>query len=307
MDKELIDYLPPVVKQIREMQILMGTEQAELEKLKKAATQVLEEGFLFTQGNYGASRWEKILDLHIKGSDSLEVRNYRILEKLNARLPFTIRMLHERIRLMITDGEYQIYLVPDQYFLKVIITGQKLKELQIIRQMVEEMIPLNLSFLYAGRELLVFDVNIKLESSVTFLSEFYPRFNIPYLSFDGTWFWDGSYTLDGYVDNKKYEFYPAQLWICGKFLISKKIDSIFLLTGNAFLNTFLKSKALELFGTVSENLEENSKIELIGSATVELESTGDLTVEKDLWFLDGTYKLDGEKLLDAAIFYYKDC
>lgn len=241
MNRKLIDYLPPVMREAREIKLITGAEQGEVEELWDAAAGTLKEGFLDTQSIYGASRWERILDLFPKASDNLSVRNYRILAKLNERLPFTMRMLKERLNQMVRN-EYQIVYEPDNYLLEIIITGQPLAELQIIREMLREMTPLNLIFIYAGRELFKFYIEIIYENRLTMIGSFYPRGNVAELFLDGSSCLDGEYLLNGYknrqdtspyyLDGKGYldgrysldglkevyplDFYPVRLLIRGE-------------------------------------------------------------------------------------------
>lgn len=211
MYRKLIDYLPPVIGEVKEMQLLMEVMQEEVNSLWIATEETRGEAFFDTHTIYGISRWEKMLDLLPKGTDSLETRNYRILARLNERLPFTMRMLKERMQLLVGKENYQIFLNPDLYWLKVVITGLDLKELQIIRQELREMIPLNLLFVFAGRELILLYLKIRLEAGLAFSHVCYPRYNVPYLYYDGTakynevnrYYW---YRMDTWMD-----FYPVIL------------------------------------------------------------------------------------------------
>ena len=47
-----------------------------------------------------------------------------------------------------------------------------------------------------------------------------------------------------------------------------------------------------------------SRLRLQSDNKIEVQTENILTVEKDLWYLDGTYLLDGEKMLDADIIQY---
>lgn len=211
MDRKLIDYLPPVIGEVKEIQLLMEAMQEEVNPLWVAAEETRNEAFFDTHTIYGISRWEKMLDLSPKGTDSLEIRNYRILARLNERLPFTMRMLRERMQLLVGEGDYQIILNSDLYWLKVVITGLDLKELQIIRQELREMIPLNLLFAFAGRELILLYWKIRLEVRLAFSHVCYPRYNVPYLYYDGTAKYNEvnryyRYRMDTWMD-----FYPVAL------------------------------------------------------------------------------------------------
>lgn len=144
MDRKLLDYLPPVIGQVREIQLLMETEQGGIEDLWEATENTLKEGFLDSHSTYGASRWEKILNISPKGTDTLEARNYRILAKLNERLPYTVRMLHEQLRGVCGEGNYVVRCNFDQYYLRVSVLVAAKETIPYVEELLERIIPLNL-------------------------------------------------------------------------------------------------------------------------------------------------------------------
>lgn len=302
LDKKLIDYLPPVLGRMKDFQVLMDTEQENMNYLWDATKGTLREEFLDSQGIYGITRWEKILNLYPKSTDTLDIRNYRILAKLNERLPFTIRMLRERIHSMIKEGEYQVFCYPDFYLLEVIITGCKLRELQIIRSMIEEMLPLNLIFTYAGREVIKFYISIKIENIITFLSNFYPRYNIASLFLDNEAILDGSYTLNGYKGSECIDFYPVNLLVSGAFQHDLKLFECFSYLANIRLST-----REDLVIWMRSDFYPRCNIPLFRlDGTQYLDGTHTLNeMDQDFesLFLDGDGCLDGEYITNG----YMDC
>ena len=76
MERKLIDYLPYVIRDYAEFQGIMGSEQPEIEKAWNTTDDLLDNQFIPTAGNMGLSRWEKILGITPKGTDSLEDRRF---------------------------------------------------------------------------------------------------------------------------------------------------------------------------------------------------------------------------------------
>ena len=83
MERKLIDYLPYVIRDYAEFQGIMGSEQPEVEKAWNTTDDLLDNQFIPTAGNMGLSRWEKILGITPKGTDSLEDRRFRILTRIS--------------------------------------------------------------------------------------------------------------------------------------------------------------------------------------------------------------------------------
>ena len=79
MERKLINYLPYVVRDYAEFQGITGAEQPEFEAAWAAAEDLLSNQFIKTAGNLGLSRWEKILGITPKGTDTLDDRRFRVL------------------------------------------------------------------------------------------------------------------------------------------------------------------------------------------------------------------------------------
>ena len=93
MDRQIIDYLPYVLRDVVEYRQLMEAEQPELAALWAAQDKVLADQYIVTATEYGISRWEAILGIYPKDTDGLEMRRARILSMLQLKLPYTKRWL----------------------------------------------------------------------------------------------------------------------------------------------------------------------------------------------------------------------
>lgn len=105
MDRNLIDYIPMVLRDILEFKEIMDTDQSELSELWDAVENALDDQFVNTATNYGVSRWEKILKIIPKATETLDTRKFRILARLNEQLPFTLTSLKQQLESLCgTDG-----------------------------------------------------------------------------------------------------------------------------------------------------------------------------------------------------------
>lgn len=93
MERKLIDYLPFIVRDYAEMMGVMAGQQPEFERAWNAADSLLSNQFISTAEDLGLSRWEKILEITPKGTDTLEARRFRVKTRLNEELPYTYRWL----------------------------------------------------------------------------------------------------------------------------------------------------------------------------------------------------------------------
>lgn len=108
MERKLIDYLPYVVRDYAEFQGITGAEQPEFENAWAAVDDLLDNQFITTAGNLGLSRWEKIMKITPKETDTLDTRRVRIMAKLNEHLPYTIPMLKQQLLNLCGEDKYSV-------------------------------------------------------------------------------------------------------------------------------------------------------------------------------------------------------
>ena len=143
MDRNLIDYLPEVLKTYKEFRELMRVEQPQIEALWDACDSLMNEGFLDTETEVGAAKWEKILEIKPKNTDSLEVRNFRIHGRLIVSLPYTERTFCKQLAALCGEDGYSYKLDYDKFSLqiKVALTSKKLKD--EVQSLAERIVPQN--------------------------------------------------------------------------------------------------------------------------------------------------------------------
>ncbi len=146
-----------------------------------------------------------------------------------------------------------------------------------------------------------YNININYNSAITYITQYYPRYNIPFLFFDGTWKWNNIYTLDGYKDSRTLEFYPTRLDILSIFQQQIKKESLLQIKTQAQGMKENNQTRLELQSNIEITDKEETGIIIKTDINKTIFYQEYLTIEKDLWFLDGTYFLDKTKLLDAEI------
>lgn len=119
MERKLIDYLPLVVRAYAELQGVMESEQSEMERVWDSAEGLLENQFIATATNTGLSRWERILGITPKGTDSLADRRFRILARINEELPYTLPQLCDILETLCGKDNYSVEMEEGGYRLIV--------------------------------------------------------------------------------------------------------------------------------------------------------------------------------------------
>jgi len=115
--RQLLAYLPPIIRDVDEMVQIMQAEQPEVFELWEAAQKVLNEQFIGTMSEYGVHRWETILRLKPGAGDNLDERKERILMALRVQLPYTLRWLQQWLLDSFGEGNFRLDI--DRYTIEI--------------------------------------------------------------------------------------------------------------------------------------------------------------------------------------------
>ena len=93
MDRKLIDYLPPVLREVVELQEINEANEPEISLAWDAMALILANQFLDSATEWGVKTWEEDLRIHPKDTDTLEARKTRLKAMWNLELPYTLPWL----------------------------------------------------------------------------------------------------------------------------------------------------------------------------------------------------------------------
>ena len=160
MGRKLINYLPEVLRNYREFQKIFEAEEPEFENSQNELSKVLKDFFVEDASERGVRRWEKVLKITPKATDSLEDRKFKILSKLVKRLPYTHRRLEQLLEALCGEDGYLLEIVEDfvngirlyNYTVKVRVALTRKNMFDDVKILLQEVIPANhiidLSLLY---------------------------------------------------------------------------------------------------------------------------------------------------------------
>ena len=141
---DLLSYLPPVLQELEEFKQIMNTESEEFNLLVKEYQNLLSDQFVHEATENGLSRWEKILGINPKPTDTPESRRWEILNRLNIKIPYTWTMLKNKLYALYGDS-YIIKLISDTYTIQIRVP-QELSDSEIrsTYTMLEVIVPANM-------------------------------------------------------------------------------------------------------------------------------------------------------------------
>ena len=147
MERKLINYLPYAIREFAEFKGITTGEQPEFELAWDAHEEVFVNQFVDTALDYGLSRWEKMLGITPKGTDTLESRRARIKAKLNNFVPYTIRAF-ARMMTAISNGEpFEIIIEPGSYILSITTCWTTSGQIEGLEYLIKHIVPCNIAII----------------------------------------------------------------------------------------------------------------------------------------------------------------
>lgn len=143
--RKLIDYLPDILKNIKEIKLVLNDcVQPEINDLWNNIDKTLNNQFISDIDIDGVKKWEKILNLKPKLNLSLDERKFTILTKLNSELPYTIPMLKNKLKSLVGEGNFETFLYNNEYKLKVLLNLKAENSFNDVIKMLDEIVPANM-------------------------------------------------------------------------------------------------------------------------------------------------------------------
>lgn len=290
MQEIMINYYPMVIRQIEEIRQIARAEDIEFAKLKALTAETASNMFISTANQEGISKFEQLFGIVPKAAQSLEERRTAVIFRTNQR-----KMSLTELKTMLSEyfPEVEFFMDMDRLWLKISVNIDS-GNIELIRDMADEILPLNIFFINGYHDSFVAAVHY--ENAICIRMEFYPRFNLPRLSLNGAWKLDGSQMLSGYDGAGNVDFYPIR----ARF--RSKAESV--LHGGCRIS--LPAKAQEqaesrLGITIRDSvpMQEMAKKRVTIKIAAEVKpAAGDVIVHNqnvldNVWKLNGSRKLNG--------------
>lgn len=298
--EELLSYYPIFYKDIREMNAILHICGRMLDGMATATEEAVLNRFIDTMDEETTARWETFLYLTANRNRPLDERKRLIHALLIGHGKISASKIKEVVNVF-TGLTADVEFIDEYLRVGIPLDGEYQFLLSDIKGLFKKKIPAHLALLMIGKFHTTIEQQIRIETELTIKSEFYPRYNLKPLILDNTWFLDGLFTLNGYYTNEVLDFYPFYLTITNEALYEVKAENRML-----FENKVDPEISYNAEQTIVTRLKETEQYESYFEQRSEVkpivEYQSELTIEKDLWFLDGSFILNGNRLLDADIF-----
>jgi hypothetical protein len=152
------DYMRTALKEIREFKVIANAENAEINALWQALEDALNDQFINDSTEHGVKRWESILNITPKGSDTLDFRKFRIITRLNEQLPYSYRAVEQQLKTLCGEDGYSLELQNSKYTLRVRVALTAKSNYDDVGTLLKRVVPANividLSLLYNQHSML---------------------------------------------------------------------------------------------------------------------------------------------------------
>lgn len=144
-DRLLINYLPHYMQDYVEMNAIMQAEQPEIDALWSAVENAFADQYIQDASEYGVMRWESMLNISPKATETLDERKFRILARLNQELPYTLIRLREVLIALCGANGFSIDLQANQYHIEIRLGVGNHNKYQEVVSLLNKMLPANLT------------------------------------------------------------------------------------------------------------------------------------------------------------------
>lgn len=294
MQTLISNHYPPVIKQIEEIKQIALAEDIEFSKLNVSIDKVIRNMFIFTADKTGIERYEHLFGIIPKASQSIEERRAIILFQANRR-----KMSLSELHAMLSGYLPGVQFVIDKKKMKLVVTiGVDAGNVEILRNTIDEILPLNVYFLLGYYDSC--KVDVKTEAAITFTMAFYPQFNRPELFLDNTWNLNGDMELSGYHMDGRVDLYPVGIKLLAAARAAPKEE-----TGIVFLSGAegAVSSSQQTGMCVPAMCREAAKESIVVQAEAEVDAGGGAVLMDNLNCLDDEWKLDGGRELNGGTYW----
>jgi len=138
------DLWPPIMQELKEFQKIAEIEDVFIEKLWQEIENIVDDQFIQTATEKGIARRERMLKISPFADDTLETRRFRVQGLWNDKLPYTYRVLLERLDSLCGPDGYVMELNAGEYSLNIKIELTRKRMFDEVVKISRQMVPANI-------------------------------------------------------------------------------------------------------------------------------------------------------------------
>lgn len=138
-------YFPDVLANAAEFQGLADVVEPELDKIIGLLMKHALDTFVFDLDEDGCMRWEKMLKLTPRGTDTIDDRRTAILATIVPNTPYTLRQVKNILNGLCGEGNYTVDLNHNKYHIKISVSLGAKRQRDIVVYSMKCILPANLT------------------------------------------------------------------------------------------------------------------------------------------------------------------
>lgn len=143
---DLEEYLPDILKDVREMRAIMQAETPEVQAIWDACEDCMNDQFITEATENGIARREKMLDITPFATDTLDDRRFRLLSRYNENIPYTRKSLATLLESLCGADGYVLTITTATFTVNVKVALGVKKQEAIVGELLERVLPYNMIF-----------------------------------------------------------------------------------------------------------------------------------------------------------------
>lgn len=159
----LSSYLPQFMQSYKEPVAALKAENPEFQIIWEAADRVFRNRFIATADEYGISRFEKMLHIYPSNEDTLENRRSMVQSKWFNKIPYTIRVLLQKLTVLCGDTDFLLTNDFDAGYTLILNTNlETFGRVKDLEELLNNMLPCNIAVISENA------INFKMEGKEYF-------------------------------------------------------------------------------------------------------------------------------------------
>ncbi len=141
---DIKEYWIDEIKEVKDFVAIDEVENPEFKVLNERIQNLIDDQFIQTAKERGIARRERMLSISTFSDDTLETRRFRVLSRWNEQLPYTYKVLINRLNQLCGENGYTVSLNSGQYALNIKIALTKKRMFDEVKLLSRKMIPSNI-------------------------------------------------------------------------------------------------------------------------------------------------------------------
>jgi hypothetical protein len=141
---DILRYLPEILASADCMKAISEAQNLKLSLAYEDIDKLLDNQFIISADSDGIKRWERILGISPKATNTLQDRRFRVLSRVNSKLPYTYLRLREQLEILCPDGGFTLELDVAGFTLRIRVALTAKEQFDEVEKLAARQSPANL-------------------------------------------------------------------------------------------------------------------------------------------------------------------